>query len=134
MSQLFFNALIIPINNLKSRFYKYPNSHSEFVTISGFLGNAVYTAKISFVTASTFGNNLVNFYLSIKIVFIKKKERMSNKCHDAPYSFSSQEKNLLSVTVCTVLIFDIEHIFYIIRSTSKCMCVWTYYIYSIECV
>lgn len=78
MSQLFFNALIIPIKNLKSRFYKYPNSHSDFVTISGFLGNAVYTAKISFVTASTFGNNLVSFYLSVKIAFIKKKECQTN--------------------------------------------------------
>ena len=78
MSQLFFNALIIPIKNLKSRFYKYPNSHSEFVTISGLPGNAVYTAKISFVTASTFGNNLVSFYLSIKVVFIKKKECQTN--------------------------------------------------------
>jgi len=48
------------------------------VTISGFPGNAIYTAKICFVTASTFGNNLVSFYLSIKVVFIKKKESQTN--------------------------------------------------------
>lgn len=61
MSLLFFNALVKEIKNLKSRFYKYPVSHSEFVTISGFSENDVYTAKISFAAASTFESYLVSF-------------------------------------------------------------------------
>lgn len=61
MSLLFFNALVKEIKNLKSRFYKYPRSHSEFVTISELPGNAVYTAKISFTAASTFESHLVSF-------------------------------------------------------------------------
>lgn len=61
MPLLFFNALIKEIKNLKPRFYKYPMSHSEFVTISGFSGNDVYTAKISFAAASNFESHLVSF-------------------------------------------------------------------------
>lgn len=78
MPLLFFNALITQIKNIKSRFYKYLKSHGEFVPVSGLPGNALSTVKMSFYAASTFGSYLLASDLSIKVVFIKKKRRISN--------------------------------------------------------
>lgn len=126
MSLVFFNTLITQLKNLKHRFYKYLNSHSEFVTISR---KCCLHGKNQFCYCFSFWKSPCNLLIFLLRLFYKK-EKKKEECQTNVmiHLHSSEARRKIIVQLHTFdLLTQKEHIFYI-RSNSKCMCLH-YYIY-----